>query len=59
MDQHQDGQSDHVPASAVLVAHDVEGPGHVGVAVVTAEVVHPALHDSDLRDSHEYIQKQV
>ena len=52
MDQHQDGQSDHVPAGAVLVTHDVQGPGHVGMTVVTEEVVHPALHNSDLRDFH-------
>ena len=43
MDQHQEGEGDHVPPGAVLVAHDVQGPGHVGVAVVAAEVVHPAL----------------
>ena len=43
--QHQDGECDHVPPGAVLVAHDVQGPGHVRVTVVTAEVVHPALVD--------------
>lgn len=32
-------QVDHVPRRAVVVAHEVEGQGHVGVAVVHAQVV--------------------
>lgn len=32
-------QVDHVPWCAVVVAHEVEGQGHVGVAVVQAQVV--------------------
>lgn len=32
-------QVDHVPRRAVVVAHEVEGQGHVGVAVVQAQVV--------------------
>lgn len=32
-------QVDHVPRRAIVVAHEVEGQGHVGVAVVQAQVV--------------------
>ena len=45
MDEHEDCQCDHVPAGGAVVLHDVEGPGHVTVAVVTAEVVHPPAVD--------------
>ena len=41
MDQHEECEGDHVPAGGAVVLHDVEGPGHVAVAVVAAQVVHP------------------
>ena len=41
VDQHEEGETDHVPPGGAVVLHAVEGPGHVAVAVVAAEVVHP------------------
>lgn len=32
-------QVDHVPRCAVVIAHEVEGQGHVRVAVVQAQVM--------------------
>ena len=43
--QHEYSESDHVPASAAVVLHHVDGPGDVAVAVVTAQVVHPLTVD--------------
>merc|ERR1719186_540057 len=40
LEQHQETEGDHVPPLALVIKHDVEGPGHVTVAVVTAQVVH-------------------
>lgn len=37
--EHQEAELDHVPRRAVVVAHQVEGHRHVGVAVVTTQVV--------------------
>ena len=45
MDEHEDCQCDHVPPGGAVVLHDDEGPGHMTVAVVTAEVVHPPAVD--------------
>lgn len=39
VDQSQKAQLDHVPWGAVLIAHQIQSHGHVGVAVVAAEVV--------------------
>lgn len=39
VDQNQQAKLDHVPWGAVLVAHQVQRHGHVGVAVVAAEVM--------------------
>ena len=41
VDQHEEGETDHVPPGRAVVLHAVEGPRHVAVAVVAAEVVHP------------------
>ena len=51
-EEHAGGDGDHVPVGAAAVLHDVEGRGHVAVAVVAAEVVHPSAVDvGRLRDS--------
>lgn len=34
-----DAQVDHVPGRAVVVAHEVEGHGNVGMAVVQTQIV--------------------
>lgn len=39
MDKGLQAQVDHVPGRSVVVTHEVKGQGHVGVAVITAEVV--------------------
>lgn len=45
-------QVDHVPRRAVVVAHEVEGQGHVGVAVVHAQVVLPQMKHEKMIDYH-------
>lgn len=39
VDESQEAELDHVPWGTVLIAHQVQSHGHVGVAVVTAEVM--------------------
>ena len=39
VEQAEEAERHHVPVGAVAVAHQVQGQGHVRVAVVTAEVV--------------------
>ena len=41
MDQHEESEGDHVPPGGAVILHAVESPGHVTVAVITAEIVHP------------------
>lgn len=39
VEQAEEAERHHVPVGAVVVAHQVQGQGHVRVAVVTAEIV--------------------
>lgn len=39
IDKRPDTQVHHVPRCAVVVAHEVEGHGHMGMAVVQAQIV--------------------
>ena len=39
VEESQHTEFPHVPRGAVVVVHQVEGEGHMGVAVVTAEVM--------------------
>lgn len=38
-DKRQEAEVDHVPRGAVLVSHQIQSHGHMGVTVVTAQVV--------------------
>lgn len=39
MNEREQTQVHHVPGRAVVVAHEVEGHGNVGMAVVKAQIV--------------------
>lgn len=39
MNQSEQAEVDHVPRRAVFILHQIQGHGHVGVTVVTAQVV--------------------
>lgn len=43
MNERQRTQVHHVPRCAVVVAHEVQGHGHVGMAVIKAQIVRPAF----------------
>ena len=45
IDDNQEGEFVHVPGGGSVVAHQVQSPRHVRVAVVTAQVVlHVSVH---------------
>jgi hypothetical protein len=52
-EEDHEAEDKHVPVGLSAVAHDVEGLGHVAVAVITEEIVNPVAVDlGGLGDAH-------
>lgn len=43
VEEGEHAEIDHVPGCIVVIAHQVEGQGYVGVAIITAKVVRSAF----------------
>lgn len=39
VDECEQAEVDHIPGGAIVIAHKIEGHSHMGMAVVTTQVV--------------------